>query len=88
MSEAGTFRFDLDATVRSSSEGLDIQIPISFVGDVQAPDRVRGELVVDLGPFVLEIETVMIGDTTYTTDLQTGQWEITAGLSSALPNLA
>ena len=88
MSGAGTFRFDLDATVRSISEGLDLQIPISFVGDVQAPDRVRGELVVDLGVFVLEIETVMIGDTTYTTNLQTGRWEIAAGLSSALPNPA
>ena len=88
MSGAGTFHFELDGTVRSSGEGRDTQIPISFVGDVQSPDRVRGGLVVDVGLFALEIETVVIGDTTYTTNLQTGQWEIAAGLSSALPNPA
>ena len=59
---------------------------MSFVGDIQAPDRVQGKLVVLLGFFALEMETIVIGDTTYVTDAQTGEWGINRGPTFAVPN--
>ena len=50
------------------------------------PDRIRGTLSVSLVFFTLAIETITIGETSYTTDPQTGKWGISTGPISALPN--
>ena len=88
MRDVESFHFDLDARIRQSSGGIESEIPMSFVGDVRVPDRVRGTLQVSLGFFTVRVETLVIGDTAYITDPQTGDWMIAPGLLSALPNPA
>ena len=88
MRDVESFHFDLDARARQSGEGIESEIPMTFVGDVFVPDRVRGTLRVSLGFFELRIETIAIGDTAYMRDPQTGDWAIAPDLLSALPDRA
>ena len=88
MRDVESFHFDLDARIRQGSGGIESEIPMTFVGDVSVPDRVRGTLQVSLGFFTVRIKTLAIGDTAYITDPQTGDWVIAPGLLSALPNPA
>ena len=86
MNEAGSFHFQLDGTLKPTAGGLDLTVPIRLVGDFQAPDRVRTKLTVSLGFFALEMETITIGETTYTLNVETGRWEVDSGPASALPS--
>ena len=88
MAAQGSLHFELDARIKSPTAAFGTEIPLSFVGDFQAPDRVRGRLAASLGFFSLELEAITIGDTFYFTDPQTGQWETRPGAASALPNPA
>ena len=86
MSEVASFHFDLEASVGVDAGGIATQIPVSLVGDFQAPDRARLKLNVSLLFFTLETETVIIGDTVYSTDPVTGEWQIESGLAIGLPS--
>ena len=86
MNEAGSFHFQLDGTLKPTAGGLDLTVPIRLMGDYQAPDRVRSKLIVSLGFFALEMETITIGDTTYTLNAGSDQWEVASGPVSALPS--
>ena len=84
MAAQVSFHYDMQGSIRASSATTGI--PISFVGDVVAPDRMRGKLNVNLGLLALEVETIVIGEATYTTNLQTAEWELGPGLPAALPD--
>ena len=86
MAVQGSLRFELDTRIKSPTAAFGTEIPLSFVGEFQAPDRVQGRLTVSLGFFTLELEAITIGDTFYFTDPQTGQWETRPGAAFALPN--
>ena len=88
MSAAGSFHFQVDANVKPLGTTSTTGIPLTFTGDFLAPDRVRGKLVVSLSFFSLVIETIAIGDKSYTTNPQTGEWEVGEGPGSLLPNPA
>ena len=88
MSATGSFHFRVDANVKPTDQTSTTGIPLTFEGEFLAPDRVRGKLVVSLGFFSLVIETIAIGDTSYTTNPQTGEWEVGAGPASLFPNPA
>ena len=88
MREVGSFHFELEADVKPSSSagGLIQEIPFTFSADYQAPDRVHGKLAVSLGFFSVEVEIITVGDTTYITDPETGEWTTGSGPFSVLPS--
>ena len=86
MRQATSFHFQLAGTLEPTGGGLNITIPIRVEVDYQAPDRVRSKLSVSLGFFALEMETITIGDTTYTLNAETGKWEVDTGAVSAMPS--
>jgi hypothetical protein len=88
MKQVESFHFEIEGSIKLAAGDSISEIPITFVGDFKSPDRVRGKLAVSLGFFALEMETIVIGDTTYSTNVQTGKWEIAPGLAAALPNPA
>ena len=88
MTEVESFHFELESTVSTSTDDADVGLPISFIGDYQAPDRIRGKLSLSLGFFSIEMETIAIGDTTYITNLDSGEWEVSSGLGFGVPNPA
>ena len=82
MAAVKSFHFDVEAKVVITSQGVTLNVPIVLAGDFQAPDRIRGTLVVNLVFFKIESQFINIGDTSYTTDPDTGQWMV--GRSPAL----
>ena len=85
MAQAGSYHFEMDARISGPTADAASAIPLSFVGDFQAPDRARGKVALTMGLFSVEMETITIGDTTYATNPQTGEWQLASGLTSALP---
>ena len=47
-------------------------IPVTYEGDAQVPDSLKGTLTVSPGFFSLTMETVHVDGKTYTTDVQSG----------------
>ena len=86
MLEAQSLHFELNGTITLGTGGTETEVPVKFEGDVQAPDRVSGKLSLSLGFFNLEMESIVIGDMSYTTDPLTGEWQVGEGLASALPS--
>lgn len=88
MAEASSFHFELLAKIEAESDTVGAGIPLSLVGDFQSPDRLKGTLRISLGFFDFQMDTITIGDTTYITDPQTGQWQKAPGQGAGLPNPA
>ena len=80
-----SFHFDIDATVTVTGGGLEapVTMPITFVGDFQAPDRMKGNMTATAQGSTVEVATIVIGKDVYIKDPSTGQWTTTTG--SALP---
>ena len=78
MDAVGSFHFEMEAGVTAPDVGITTQIPLSLTGDFRAPDRMRAAATVSLGLFTVLSDIVIIGDTIYATDPQTGEWEVTS----------
>ena len=72
IQEAGTLHFVVDARIKIPSEGRVTTIPVTYEGDAQVPDSLKGTLTVSPGFFSLTMETVHVDGKTYTTDVQSG----------------
>ncbi len=88
MARVESFHFEVTGDLTASNQGAEIQVPISYVGDVQTPDRTRGKLTLSVIVFVLEMDIITIGDVAYTTNPQSGQWEVSADGDLGIPNPA
>jgi len=78
MEEVGSFHFELEAGLTAPEVGITTEIPLLLTGDFQAPDRMKASATVSLGLFAAQSQIVLIGDTIYATDPQTGEWEVTS----------
>jgi len=88
MARVDSFHFDISGRINVSSGGAAAEIPISYVGEVQAPDRSRGKLTLSVMVFALEIDIVAVGGVTYTTNPQSGEWEVSVIGMPGIPNPA
>jgi hypothetical protein len=66
----------MEMNISAKSEGVAMEIPFKFEGDFQAPDRSKGKMELSIFFFTVETEFVQIGDTNYTSDPETGEWQI------------
>ena len=85
--DAGSYHLETDTKMSILAEGLSLEIPLKFIGDTQAPDRVQGTMSVSFFGETTEFGIVIIGDMTYITDPKSGDWELTddPDFPSALP---
>ena len=74
MSDVEFLHFDMQLELNLTD--LNLVIPMTLVGEVQAPDRSRATLTVMLGFFEVETEVINIADTTYAKDFTTGEWQV------------
>jgi hypothetical protein len=88
MSQVGSFHFDVSGTFSVSTGQSSIEVPLSYVGDVQTPDKSHGLISLSVVVFALEMEIITIGAVTYTTNPESGAWEISEGGGLGIPNLA
>ena len=76
MAEVETYHFDMIMQISMISGGITIDVPLSYIGDVKTPDRQQGILTMELFGVSIESEVIIIGETSYTKDPETGQWAI------------
>lgn len=88
MSKVGSFHFDVSGRFNISSGETSIEVPLSYVGDVQVPDKTHGVISLSVMVFALEMEIITIGDVIYTTNPQSGAWEISEDGALGIPNPA
>ncbi|NIM95032.1 MAG: LppX_LprAFG lipoprotein [Anaerolineales bacterium] len=76
LEEARTFHFEMDMQMSISEEGMSMDIPLTFIGDMEQPDKMQAVMSMSILGMTLDIEMISIGDTTYMTNPETGEWEI------------
>jgi len=79
MEEVDFFHFAMEATMKLSTEGISLDVPLSFVGDYMAPDLLRGTFAFTLLGFTIEQEIIEIGDTTFSKNPKSGEWKASTG---------
>ena len=76
LEDVGSFHFEMEMNISAKSEGVAMEIPLKFEGDFQAPDRSKGKMELSIFFFTVETQFVQIGDTNYSSDPETGEWQI------------
>ncbi len=76
MAEADSYHFVMDLQMKVEAEGLSMEVPMLFEGDFQAPDRMQGSMEISVLGLSVEVAMVIVGDTTYVSDPETGEWEV------------
>jgi hypothetical protein len=79
MQQVSSFHFDMDIQMTLSLGGSSLDVPLTFVGEFQGPDRIKAVMSLTLPFIAIETEIVSIGDTTYTKDPETGEWDVSVG---------
>jgi hypothetical protein len=74
--ETESYHFEMDMEMAVTEGGITMEIPFTFAGDFQAPDRVQGTMSMSFLGMTMESEFITIGETTYATNMDTGEWEV------------
>jgi hypothetical protein len=88
ISDVGSFHFDVSGVFKISAGQASIEVPLSYVGDVQVPDMTHGIVSLSVMVFALEMEIITVGGVTYTTNPESGAWEISEEGALGIPNPA
>ncbi len=81
-----SFHYVADGILQPIETESSAPVTVLFVGDALAPDRTSSRLTLTVFVFVLEIDIITIGDDAYTTNPQTGMWEVTTADALGIPN--
>ena len=76
MAAVSSFQFGMESILSFESGGTAFDIPITMQGEYLAPDRSQGTVSLSVVFFTIESQFVTIGDTTYVTDPDSGEWSI------------
>ena len=76
MAAVSSFKFGMESILSFESEGAAFDIPITMQGEYLAPDRSQGTVSLSVVFFTIESQFVTIGDSTYVTDPDSGEWSI------------
>ena len=79
MLEVDSFHFEMAIDIGIETEGISMTLPVTMTGNFLAPDRISGVFGINLGFFAIESEIIGIGDTLYTKDPETGEWDVSTG---------
>ncbi len=85
LAEAESYHFLVEAVITVKEEGTTLELPFTFEGDFQRPDRLRGDMTMSLGFFSIETEIVLIGEDYYAKNPTTGEWEANSTALEAFP---
>jgi hypothetical protein len=78
LEEVESWHLELEMQMTMEMEGLTLDIPFTFAGDFSAPDRMQGTLSTDFMGELLEVDMIVIGETSYVTDPETGEWTVSS----------
>jgi hypothetical protein len=78
MKEVESYHFEMILQMAISSEGTITEVPLTFIGDFKMPDRLRGEVTMEMFGQTIETELITIGETAYIKDPISGEWQISS----------
>jgi len=83
--QVDSYHFDIKMQIIMTLTGMTLQVPITFEGDAQPPDRVKGTMTMSMMGQKIETTMILISPTIYTTDPDTGKWQVTTVEEAGLP---
>jgi hypothetical protein len=84
MDEVETFGLTMDFDIEMRMEGFSLAMPITFVGDFQAPDSKQYVMTMTMLGETVVMQGISIEDTTCIRNPVTGLWEISTEASSPI----
>ena len=89
MVAAGSLRFEVDGEMTMETDASTMDAQVLFEGEAAAPDRMRGDLILNIGAVALQMGVISADGVLYTTNPMTGAWEVALDFGgAAIPNLA
>ena len=85
LAEAESYHFLVEAMIEVEEEGTTLELPFTFEGNFQKPDRLRGEMTMSLGFISVETEVVLIGEDYYAKNPVSGEWEVNSAVQDLFP---
>jgi hypothetical protein len=82
MEELDSYHFEMVIHMTIVTEGATVETPLTFTGDFKAPDRLQGELTMDLLGQTIEMEVITIGGISYIKDPTSDEWQTTTETTS------
>jgi hypothetical protein len=82
--EVDSYHVAADLLLVGEAEGMTMEMPMTFVGDHVPSDGMQGTVSVEFLGERLEVSVIVIGETVYVTDPETGEWLISPETSSLL----
>lgn len=76
MEELESYHYEMIINMTVVSEGVPVETPITFSGDFKAPDRLQGELTLEMFGLTIETEVIVIGENVYIKNPESGEWEM------------
>lgn len=76
MEALNSYKIAMDMLIAANSGAMSIEIPLEGVGYFKAPDRNQLAFTLEIFGISFEIETIEIGEDSFATNLETGEWEI------------
>ncbi len=74
--EEESYHFEMEMEMAVTEGEIAMEIPITFSGDFQPPDRVQAMVSMTMFGFTIDMETITIGETAYAVNPLTGEWEV------------
>jgi hypothetical protein len=85
MATVEFYHFEMEMSMGFQVEGVSLDIPFTYDGDIAQPDRTQGVLTMEVFGIKIEMEMIGIGETIYMTDPETGEWTVAEEEDSAAP---
>ncbi|MBN1136183.1 MAG: LppX_LprAFG lipoprotein [Anaerolineae bacterium] len=85
MEKIDSAHLDMTMAMTMTAQGMTLNIPITMAGDMQNPDRFKGKMSMSMMGQSMNVDMVVIGDTTYVTDPTTGEWQVTTAEEAGVP---
>lgn len=82
MEELESYHFEMVIRMTIVIEGADVETPLTLTGDFKAPDRLQGELTMDLLGQTIEMEIITIGGISYLKEPTSDEWQTTTETAS------
>ena len=85
MKEVDSLHMEMTAQMTMTMSGMTLAVPMTFKGDVQNPDRVKGTLTMEALDQKVSMEMIVISTTTYMRESPTAEWQVTPTDQSGAP---
>ena len=79
MQEIESLHYEMVTKFNLETQAGAVNIPVTLVGDYQAPDRSEAAMSASIVFLTFESRIIIIGETAYFTDFATGEWGVLAG---------